>query len=148
MIKSIFSILLSAFAILTISGCGTSSPETVSSAEPTSSVAETKPADHVEVSAAKFKEHVEDDHLVLAKFGAPWCGPCREVDVELDKLEANNGSELTVVRINVDEEPGLAEDYSVSAIPALFLFKDGKQVKDWLGYAEASEFQESIDELK
>jgi thioredoxin-like negative regulator of GroEL len=66
----------------------------------------------------------------------------------LDKLEANNGSELTVVRINVDEEPGLAEDYSVSAIPALFLFKDGKPVKDWLGYAEASEFQESIDELK
>jgi len=131
--------------MLAIAGCGASSTESSGQAE---SSEQASTSGHAEVTAAKFKQHLKGEGVVLLKFGAPWCGPCKEVDVELDKLKAANGDKLTVVRVNVDDEPGLAEDYSVSAIPALFLFKDGKQVKDWLGYEEASVFQESIDEIQ
>ena len=139
-----FSVVLSVFAMLAIVGCGTPPTESSDQAEPSE---QASTPEHVEVTAAKFKQHLEGEGVVLAKFGAPWCGPCKEVDVELDKLEATNGDKLTVVRVNVDDEPGLAEDYDVSVIPAIFLFKDGKQVNEW-GIADASELQESIDEIQ
>lgn len=100
---------------------------------------------HQEVSAVEFRKSIDAGGLVLAKFGAPWCGPCVQVDAELDILEESNGDQLTVVRVNVDEEPELTEDYDISAIPKLLLFKDGKQIEEWLGYEEADVFQESID---
>lgn len=143
--KNKLSVILAAFAAFAIVGCGAPATESSDQAKTTEHGSS---SGHVEVTAARFKQHLEGEGVVLAKFGAPWCGPCKEVDVELDKLEATNGDKLTVVRINVDDEPGLAEDYAVSAIPALFLFKDGKQVNDWVGYEEASVFQESIDEIQ
>jgi thioredoxin 1 len=131
-------LLLSGFALLSVIGCGQKS-----TVQETAETVET--VGHTEVSASEFQESIEGGGLVLAKFGAPWCGPCVEVDAELDILEESNGDQLTVVRVNVDEEPALAEDYEISAIPKLLLFKDGKQINEWLGYEEASVFQESID---
>ncbi len=129
--------LLSTVALMTVVGCGIQSTEQVSSAT----------GEHVEVSASEFRQAIAEPGIVLAKFGAPWCGPCREVDAELDKLEASKPSQLTIVRVNVDEEPGLAEEYEISAIPVILLFKNGEQVQEWLGFQEAAEFQAKIDEL-
>ncbi len=103
--------------------------------------------EHLELSTSEFRQAISGPGIVLAKFGAPWCGPCREVDVELDKLQTSNQSQLKIVRINVDDEPELADEYAVSAIPVILLFKDGKPVQQWLGYKDASEFQAGIDQL-
>jgi thioredoxin 1 len=137
------NIALSSLAALMIAtGCSRETPPVAQteSGEPAATEAA-----QVEVSAAEFKQAVSGPGLVIAKFGAPWCGPCREVEPELDKLEAENAGKLTVVRVNVDDEPGLAQEYEVSAIPVILLFKDGQQVEQWLGYKEAAELQASID---
>ncbi len=129
-------LLLAGFAIFAVIGCGTSNTDQASP----------ELVENSEVSASEFQQRIKGDGLVLAKFGAPWCGPCREVDKELDKLEASNQGKLAVIRINVDEEPGLAEEYEVDAIPQSFLFRNGEVIQQWLGYKEASEFQESIND--
>lgn len=125
------SLLLACLLAVTAPGCKS---DTESAAE-----------EHPEHTAAEFQQHLSGDGLVLVKFGAPWCGPCREVDQELDKLEASNGAQVQIVRINVDNEPELADQYSVSAIPMLLLFKGGEQIKEWRGYTDAGEFQSAID---
>lgn len=68
---------------------------------------------------------VDQGNLVLVKFGADWCGPCRMVDKELDKLRGRVPS-LDIVKIDVDEKPHLASHYGVSGIPRLMLFRQGK----------------------
>ena len=135
-------LLLSGIALVTLIGCGQNTAVT----ENDETVEATETAGHTEASASDFKASVSGGGLVLAKFGAPWCGPCVQVDSELDLLEETNGEQLTVVRINVDNEPELAEELEISAIPVLLLYKDGQRVEEWLGFEEASVFQESIDQ--
>ena len=89
-----------------------------------------------ESSAAEFNQTIESSPLVLAKFGAPWCGPCREVDRELGKLAAVAGEEVDVVLVNVDDEPELADKYEIRSIPRIMLFKNGDKIKDHTGYVK------------
>jgi thioredoxin 1 len=135
-------LLLSGLALVSFIGCGQNTAVT----EDGETVEATETASHTEASASEFKASISGGGLVLAKFGAPWCGPCVKVDSELDVLEENNGDQLTVVRINVDEEPELAEELEISAIPVLLLYKDGQRIEEWLGFEEADVFQASIDQ--
>ncbi len=74
--------------------------------------------------------------LVLVKFGAEWCGPCRMMEGELDKLSAQMGGRVSVVRVDVDQHPNLAQHYGVSSIPRLMLFKHGQVVDDRVGFMD------------
>ncbi len=76
---------------------------------------------------------------VLVKFGAPWCGPCRRLDGELDKV-ARSGR-VNVVRIEVDQHRDLAHHYGVSAIPRLLLFNGGNVIADRVGYVDSQQLQ-------
>lgn len=101
---------------------------------------------------AAFNAAIQQPGLVLVKFGAEWCPPCRFVDGELNRLTAAGKPAVHVVKINVDQNQSLAAHYRVSSIPRLILFRDGKQVDDrtggmgleqlqaWLsGYARSSQ---------
>ncbi|MBL8891369.1 MAG: thioredoxin family protein [Planctomycetaceae bacterium] len=76
---------------------------------------------------------------VLVKFGATWCGPCREIDAELKKLEDSYRQQIKVVQIDVDERPDLVEKAGIEQIPHLFLYVDGKHVKQHQGVLTKSE---------
>ncbi|MEM9645560.1 MAG: thioredoxin domain-containing protein [Planctomycetota bacterium] len=90
------------------------------------------------VTLAAFRETVDQtDRPVLVKFGAPWCGPCRMVDEELVKLEDSLGSKVDVLKINVDHNRDLAQQFQVGAIPHMILFKDGDPISSRVGYLEA-----------
>jgi len=78
---------------------------------------------------------------VLVKFGAEWCGPCRMLDPELDKLQHRLHGQVEVVRVNVDNHPDLAEHYGVSSIPRLLLFNHGQVVADRVGYVDGHQLQ-------
>lgn len=71
---------------------------------------------------------------VLVKFGAEWCGPCRAMEPQLDKLDSQLAGALRVVRIDVDERPSLSEHYGISGIPRTLVFRNGQVVGDRVGY--------------
>jgi thioredoxin 1 len=71
------------------------------------------------------QEVLESDSLVLVDFWAEWCGPCHAIAPVLDQI-AEERAELKVVKLNIDEEPAVAQRYGVMSIPTLILFKDGE----------------------
>ncbi len=77
-------------------------------------------------------DRVLDSHgLVLIDFWAPWCGPCKMISPILDEISNECG--LWVGKLNVDENPIKSEEYSVTSIPYMVLFKSGKPVKTITG---------------
>lgn len=99
----------------------------------------------IDVSARQFDQLVWKRGLVLVKFGADWCGPCRKVVPELEQLAADNAGKLTVLTVDVDKERRLADKHSVGPIPRLLLFRNGVQIDHWTGYQSAARMQEGID---
>lgn len=86
------------------------------------------------VTTASFKADVlESSKPVLVDFWAEWCGPCRMIAPVLDAIEAEHGSKLEIVKVNVDEQPELAMEYQVTGIPLLGVFENGKLVKQIVG---------------
>ena len=85
------------------------------------------------VGDADFAEHVRGGDAVLVDFWAPWCGPCRQLAPVLDALQADLAGRLTVVKLNVDENPATAAEYGVTGLPALILFSGGVPVHRMLG---------------
>lgn len=81
--------------------------------------------------------------VVVVDFFANWCGPCKMLGPVLEEL-SNSESEVKVVKIDVDEEEDLARRFGVMSIPALYLFKDGKQIDNKVGFMLLSDLEEWI----
>lgn len=91
------------------------------------------------------KEVLESEQKVLVDFNADWCGPCRMLAPEIEKL-ASDIDHIKFTSINVDEEVELAKEYNVFSIPCLLIFKDGKEVKRSVGFLTAEELKNFIEE--
>ncbi len=99
----------------------------------------------IDVTARQFDRLVWNNGLVLVKFGADWCGPCRKVVPELEQLATDNAGKLTVLTVDVDKERRLADKHNVGPIPRLLLFRNGVQIDHWTGYQSARQMQKGID---
>jgi len=81
----------------------------------------------IKLTKSNFENEVlNSDKPVLIDFWAPWCGPCRMVAPVIDEVATEAGNAVKVGKINVDEEPQLAAQFSIMSIPTLVVMKNGK----------------------
>src|SRR4051812_41515966 len=79
------------------------------------------------VTETNFQDEViGSDKPVLVDFWAEWCGPCHAVAPVLDRIVEEHNGELKLVKVNIDEEPALAQRFGVASIPTIILFRDGE----------------------
>jgi thioredoxin 1 len=89
-------------------------------------------------------EVLEAGQPVLVDFWAPWCGPCRIIAPHLEELD-HERDDLTVVKMNVDENPETAAKYGIMSIPTLILFKNGQVAKQVVGALPKSRLQQELE---
>jgi thioredoxin 1 len=98
-----------------------------------------------EVTDNNFQAEVlESDKPVLVDFWAPWCGPCRVIAPSLEEISQEQGEELEIVKLNVDENQQTAARYQVLSIPTLILFKGGEPVHQIIGAMPKSRLVQEI----
>ena len=104
----------------------------------------------VEVTIENFEEVLKEKNITLLDFWAPWCGPCKMLGPIIDELHNDyTGKNITIGKINVDENGTLGGKYNVRAIPTVIFLKDGVEVEGTklVGPKTKAEFQAVIDKL-
>ncbi len=87
----------------------------------------------ITVTAENFEKEVEQSSLpVMLDFWAPWCVYCRRIEPAIEELLADAAGKLVIGKVNVDEQPRLAEQFGIETIPSLILFKEGDQAGEEL----------------
>jgi thioredoxin 1 len=101
----------------------------------------------VKVTDANFKsEVVGASRPVVVDFWAEWCGPCKMIGPALEEIAKEMQGQVTIAKLNVDENPGVAGAYGIRSIPTLMLFKNGKATSTKVGAAPKGELKRWITE--
>jgi thioredoxin 1 len=87
-----------------------------------------------DVTDATFQSEVLDsEKTIMVDFWAEWCGPCRAVGPILDQIAAEHSEKLSIVKLNVDDNPETAMKYGITSIPAMKVYRGGEVVKTVIG---------------
>ncbi|HEY1736432.1 MAG TPA: thioredoxin TrxA [Methylovirgula sp.] len=101
----------------------------------------------VKVTDANFKTDVVGAAVpVVVDFWAEWCGPCKMIGPSLEEIAEELKGKVTIAKLNVDENPGVAGAYGIRSIPTLMIFKDGKMASTKVGAAPKGELKKWISE--
>lgn len=107
------------------------------------------PADHPNVknlTQNNFKQQAGGG-LILVDFWAPWCGPCKMIAPLLNQIADEQQGKLRIGKVNVDNQQTLAAKFKVRSIPTLVLFKNGKEVKRFVGLKTKKSLMSEISEF-
>jgi len=107
--------------------------------------------DHEVAETIHLTEQNFDDRLaatqglVMVDFWAEWCGPCRAIAPVLEELAEGSEGLVTLMKVNVDENPGLAARYGIRSIPTILFFKEGTVVDRVVGAASKAVLQDIVN---
>jgi thioredoxin 1 len=93
-----------------------------------------------------FSDIINKDTPVLIDFFATWCGPCKAMSPILDDLKKQMGDQVSIVKIDVDKNPGVAAKYQVRGVPTLMIFKSGEQLWRQSGVYSAHDLQAILNQ--
>lgn len=100
----------------------------------------------MEITNVNFDEKVlNSTQPVLVDFWAEWCAPCRMLSPVIDEVAGRYGDKARVGKVNIDEQPELAQRFSVMSIPTLILFKDGTATSRSVGVVAKEKISDMID---
>jgi thioredoxin 1 len=98
-----------------------------------------------QITDAQFDELVNAGKPVFIDFWAPWCGPCRIIGPIVEELAPSYAGKAEITKMNVDENPMVAQRYGVTSIPTLMMFKNGKIVDRAVGAMPKAQLQQFIE---
>jgi thioredoxin 1 len=102
----------------------------------------------VTLTTSTFDETVAGaDKPVVVDFWAEWCGPCKMIAPILSEIAAEQGDNLTIAKLNVDENPDIAMRFNVMSIPTLLVFKDGEVHKRLVGAKAKGQLLQELNEF-
>ena len=90
---------------------------------------------------------LQSDKPVLVDFWAEWCGPCKAIGPTLEEIAGEKKDSLSIVKLNIDENPLTPQKYNVRSIPTLLIFKNGEVVAEQIGLLSKSQLESWIDQL-
>jgi thioredoxin 1 len=97
------------------------------------------------VTEATFEQEVlQSEKAVLVDFWAEWCGPCHAVSPVLERIADERSDELKLVKVNIDEEQGLAQRFGIASIPTMILFKGGEPAAAAVGAQPKAALERSL----
>src|SRR5919197_1424856 len=105
-------------------------------------------ADAVHLTEKNFDETLAQyDGLIMVDFWAEWCGPCRAIAPVLEELARDSAGRITLAKVNVDENHGLAARYAIRSIPTVLFVRQGKVVDQLIGAVPKAKIKEKLDAL-
>ncbi len=101
----------------------------------------------VELTDDNFSNEVlESSTPVLVDFWAPWCGPCRQIAPLIDQLAEEYSGKVKVGKVNIDDNPGVTNEYGIQSIPTLMVFRAGSVAERFVGMPPRSKLTQALED--
>jgi thioredoxin 1 len=92
-------------------------------------------------------EVLEGEGISIVDFWAPWCGPCHTMAPGLEAFAEENAGRVKVFKLDVDDNPKVAEEYEIRSIPTVIFFKDGDEVEKNVGAMSQASLQSKLEDI-